>query len=210
MESQNYKNSTQKIASANPDTATANTKITSPRPEREQKGKAGRPTLYRPEYCQLIIYFFDIEPYTENQVTNTTKNGTKRTETVKVPNPLRFLIDFERKYGIPHQTLVDWMRFIRIFTQLTCAPAIYIRYIYIIARHIATNALIGMYNAVYAAFVLKNLAGWQDKSVSDTKVFGEVNVTVVTRFGDKDEKPVDKGKVDTGGNRPDLPENKAI
>ena len=48
----------------------------------------------------------------------------------------------------------------------------YVRARDLIARHIVTNALFGLYNAAYAAFALKNLAGWQDKSTTETNVTG--------------------------------------
>ena len=40
-------------------------KLKSPRSEGAQKGKAGRPTLYRPEYCQQMADVCDTEPCTD-------------------------------------------------------------------------------------------------------------------------------------------------
>ena len=179
----------------------------STKPEGVQKGKAGRPSLYRPEYREQIVEFFDIEPYTEKQVTYITKNGIKRTDTIKVANTLRFIVDFEMKCGIPHQMLVDWIEvhpyFLAAYMRARARESLQPRYI-------ATNSLYGTYNATFAAFVLKNLTGWQDKSTIAQKVTGDINVTVVSRFGEKNSKPVDKDEVDRGLKSPESLEKNAI
>lgn len=75
---------------------------------------AGRPTDYKPEYCESLVAFFDCEPYEkvvmeEQERENVTK-GTK-SKTVKykmIANKLPTFVQFARSIGVTTKTVWQW------------------------------------------------------------------------------------------------------
>ena len=71
-----------------------------------RKGKGGknslkgRPSKYKPEYCKQLIDFFSEDPYREEEITITYKNGDTRTDYKMVANDLPFFSAFARKPSI--------------------------------------------------------------------------------------------------------------
>lgn len=75
---------------------------------------AGRPTDYKPEYCEQIVTFFDVEPYEkvvmEEQERENTQKGTK-SKTVKykmIANKLPTFVRFARHIGVSTKTVWQW------------------------------------------------------------------------------------------------------
>ena len=150
---------------------------------------------YKPEYCQLIVDFFNIKPYTTETVTYHSKTGKSertRTETKILPNEPKLMVDFEMHIGVCKDTLRNWCERFPEFRRA------YARARDLIARHVAVNAMSGVYNPTFSQFALKNLADWQDKTQTDTRISGDVNVTIQNTFPDPAEnegKQVDKRKL---------------
>ena len=128
------------------------------------KTKMGRPTLYRPEYCEELLEHFDVEANREVEHTNE-KTGHKYTQIV--PNNLPTLAGFARKIKVGTVTLRDWARAHPDFlSAVTRAKAI-------AEDMLVTNALTGIYNPQFSVFVAKNYTDLRDvqehKDVSDEK-----------------------------------------
>ena len=173
----------------------------------DDKKSVGRPSKYDPKYCKMIEDFFTFPAFIMEEITRETERGgsTKITKEKKpVPAPPKFLVDFEQHIGVSNDTLMSWTEVHPDFR------AAYARARDLVARHITTNALSGAYNPTFAQFALKNLAGWKDKSTVDTKLTGNVDVTIHDRFGAKPAKQVDTGEADKGKIAPDQGNKDAI
>lgn len=79
-----------------------------------KNGTAGRPTDYKPEYCDQLVAFFDVEPYEkiiiEEQIRENTEKGT-RSETKKyklVASKLPTFVRFARSIGVSTKTVWQW------------------------------------------------------------------------------------------------------
>ncbi len=118
----------------------------------------GRPTLYRPEYCQELVEVFDIDPYWETTKVNQ-RTGIEITE--RVANSLPTLAGFARKIGVSRSVLQDWGKrhpdFLYAVTRAkACAEDM-----------LVINGLLGLYNAQFSIFVAKNYTDLRD--VQETK-----------------------------------------
>lgn len=109
----------------------------------------GRPSKYRPEYCDLIIDFFDKPPF---------EKSTREGDVAKMlPSPIRFLFQFAKSIGVHEVTLERWAKKYPEFCRaLSRAKKIQ-------AAMLAEGAALGVYNPLAARFILKNIAGWKDK-----------------------------------------------
>lgn len=114
---------------------------------KSKKHAGGRPTKYKPEYCQGIIAYFDIKPY---------KNETGKGK--KVANDLRFLSQFARSVGVCHETLHEWCK---IYPEFSAA---YKKAKDMQREHLITCGLLGFYNPAAFIFTAKNIAGMRDKT----------------------------------------------
>lgn len=127
------------------------------------KRSKGRPTSYKPEYCQEIIDFFSCRPY---EVTKDFKHGRQ-----EIPNELPTMIKFAMKIGVDTDTLVQWSHHQEDFT------VAYKKAKKLQEQFISENAIRNNYNAAFAIFMLKNISKWrdeEDKSWSDkTELTGE-------------------------------------
>ena len=114
---------------------------------------SGRPTMYRPEFCQQLLDYFDVEPYIE-LARSDKKSGHEYTQ--RVANSLPTLAGFAAKVGVSVQTLHNWGKaHPGFFDATTRAKAI--------AEDIlVTNGLLGLYDARYAIFVAKNYTDLRD------------------------------------------------
>lgn len=80
----------------------------------KDKDKGGRPTLFKPEYAELLIKFFDIEPYRKLLTEKSTEyfaNGEIKKEAEKYtfkPNKLPTLLGFSKKIGVVYSTVWRW------------------------------------------------------------------------------------------------------
>lgn len=118
--------------------------------------KNGRPSKYRPEYCQQLIEFFDVKPYRTEVVITHDYWRNEWKEEKRIPNPVPYLIDFSEKIGVSVPALHRWGR---------KSPAFRSAYAHARAMReamLCKNGLLGLYDLRSWIFVMKNLAGWTD------------------------------------------------
>jgi hypothetical protein len=102
------------------------------------KNATGRPTDYKPEYCQMMLDFFDV-------------GGTE------IPERLPTFTGFAATIGKTRKTIRDWRKdnpeFLTTF--MRCKDR---------QREVwLQNALTNKYNPQFAKFVGINVIGWSDK-----------------------------------------------
>ena len=141
--------------------------------------KDGRPTAYKPEYCQDLYDYYDCEPYREVEIPHYDKAGNGNviwTETKTVPNVYPTIRGFAHKIGVGVRTVFDWLdpkhssyqpKFSQTFTQVGVLRKDFLIH----------NGLLGMHNPAYAKFVAVNCTDMRDRV--DTQLSGEVAVQIV-------------------------------
>ncbi len=90
--------------------------------KKKKAKKIGRPTHYKKRYCQMLIKFFDIEPFTQTKVPHYDESGKKHKrgihkgegvithyETKKEPNRTPTLLGFAKKIGVCIATVYNWI-----------------------------------------------------------------------------------------------------
>jgi len=113
----------------------------------------GRPTTYKPEFCDEIIEHFDIEPY---RVITRVHQKTGNEYSEKVANDLPTLAGFAASLGVSRQTLTDWAkRWPEFSYAITRAKVMG-------EKILVTNTLLGLYNSHFAQFVAKNYTSMRD------------------------------------------------
>ena len=108
---------------------------------KKEPTKIGRPTKYKPEYCQAIIDYFDIPMF-----------GTDGK-----PNTPPYLMNFAQSIGINTDTLYEWKAKHPEFSEA-----------YSIAQEkqkqiVMNHALTGGYNASFAWKMMMNMFSWRDQ-----------------------------------------------
>lgn len=114
---------------------------------------AGRPTKYKPEYCQKLLDWVESYP-------------VKTGDQVNAPP---FLSKFAREQlGVSRSTIYKWAEDNPEFSDAIK------RYDEVYAEFIQENALLGHYNASFSIFAAKNRMGWRDKQ--DVEVSGGLKI----------------------------------
>ena len=121
--------------------------------------KTGRPTKYKPQYCQKIIEYFSVEHFEDKLVSRVTgKNDYKKEEFKETANPLPFITQFARKIGVATSQLFVWEKTYPEFREaLTCARELQ-------QEMLVSNAMKGLYQPHFTIFSAKNMIGWKDKT----------------------------------------------
>jgi len=129
--------------------------------------KPGRPSKYKPEFCQEMINFFNQEPYEDIKLPHY-KNGKKTWEDIKrMPSKLPTMVEFVKSLNkngvsIGFRTVYDWLdkkhsSFHEDFSQT---------FIYICKdlqkNFLNQNALQGLYNPLYSKFLAVNITDMRD------------------------------------------------
>jgi len=125
------------------------------------KHAGGRPTKYKPEYCQGILEFFSKPPYEKIPQ----EYGEKL-----VPNPLPFFSDFAYKIGVDDETLANWCKKFPKFL------GAYKRCKELQKQFLITNGLAGLYPTGSFCFTAKNITDMRDQQ--DLKHSGDMNVNI--------------------------------
>jgi len=133
--------------------------------QQKKKNPGGRPTLYKPEYCQMIIDFFNIS-------VDDYRNGEKEFPT---------LADFAHEIGFSKSTLHDWRKNHKEFSD-AYKKAEELREAFFVKA-----GMQGALNTTFAIFYSKNCLGWKDKQEIDQTVnlAGSLKINVVKKDGKK-------------------------
>lgn len=122
-----------------------------PTKKKEIKHERGRPTDYRPEYCQQLLDYFGEKPYTEDN------QGKIRATDFKS------LAGFAIKIGVSRDTLHEWSKKHKDFSDA------YIRAKDFQENFLAVNGNKGLINANFGIFTAKNVLNWRDKKEIDVR-----------------------------------------
>ena len=119
---------------------------------------AGRPTKYKPEYCQAIIDWFSGETTRTGIKTITTAKGTVIQEETILPEKLPLFERFAQSIGVCVDTLDEWQNRHRKFSEA------YTRAKQIQKAFLNENSLMGLYESKYAIFLAKNITDMRDRT----------------------------------------------
>jgi hypothetical protein len=126
--------------------------------------KTGRPTKYKPEYCEEIIRYFTV-PHFKLQKTARAekfnkegKANYKRVETKEVAEPIRFFSQFAAKIGVEHAAMLDWVKQHPEFSKA------YTRAKELQFEMMVSNGLKGLYQPHFTMLAMKNMHNWIEKT----------------------------------------------
>lgn len=127
-----------------------------------RKKKVGRPTKYRPEFCQQMIEWFDRELTILKEVEKISPCGAITIMEEK-PNKPPMFGDFARnKIKTNHQTMLEWTKKFPEFNEAykECKE--------IQQEFIIMGCLMGHLNSSFGRFTMKNISDWRDKIETDS------------------------------------------
>jgi len=127
------------------------------------KNTMGRPTVYKPEYCQELLDYFSIPAYNILEVRD---NAGNVKEVKPIPNLFPTLARFACNIGVTRETLHDWATKENEDKTLRYPD---FSYAYKKAKeyqeaNLVEGALSGAYAQAFAIFTSKNVLGWKDKT----------------------------------------------
>ncbi|WP_321946542.1 hypothetical protein [Paraburkholderia sp. J10-1] len=131
-----------------------------------EKRSVGRPTDYRPEFCQMMIEFFNIEVESEEKLTLVDKKGEQIEQTIRRTNRYPTMERFASTLGVTRETLYNWATAKEKDGKTPCHPEFF--HAYTRARELGNALLIegglgGNYESRVVNFALMNLAGWKQQ-----------------------------------------------
>ena len=116
--------------------------------------------FYHPLYATKLIEFFSPPHYTIKDITITKADGTQIDKSEMEALPPIFLSDFAKSIGIKRgysQLFSRWKdKFPKFAEALKEAKELEV-------ERIRVNGSLGLYNAAFSIFTLKNIAGWRDR-----------------------------------------------
>lgn len=77
--------------------------------KKRTKKKVGRPTKYKPTYCQALIDFFDIEPWEEREIPHYKGGEVTWTDIKVLPVRMPTLRGFAKHMGVGISTVYRWL-----------------------------------------------------------------------------------------------------
>ncbi len=127
-----------------------------------EKNPVGRPTVYDPKICKLLIEYFD-RPLTEMEPKEVPSKDGIVTIMVKVPTEPPMIEGFLAKHKILKSNFYLWLK-----THVDLSDA------FDIARqmqinHMATNGMMGRLNSTMTKMILGNISDYKDSSEVDHK-----------------------------------------
>ena len=114
--------------------------------------RKSQPLRYRPEFCERLLAFFDIPPFSVTEVLK--KDGS--VSLIETAAQLPTFAAFAKQLGTTCEVLSSWERTHPAFCEAAQK-----------ARDLQSNILIqnslrGNYSSSFAVFTAKNLLGWKD------------------------------------------------
>ncbi|TAM53823.1 MAG: hypothetical protein EPN57_08680 [Paraburkholderia sp.] len=134
--------------------------------QQEEKRGVGRPSVFRPEFCEMLLSFFRIDLEREVEVTKQDKEGKPVTVVEIVLNRFPTLTRFADSIDVTRQTLHDWATAVESDGATLKHPEF--SYAYTRAKDLQESLLIeggmsGVYEPRFASLASKNLIGWRDQ-----------------------------------------------
>ena len=159
--------------------------------ETKDKHPGGRPTKYKQEYNQMMLDYFNQEPY-KDEVHENSKGDLKM---VRVVVMLPTLVGFACKIGVTRETLHHWAHtkdendshIHPEFSDTYNRAKAYQEYI------LVANGLTGGYVPNFAIFTAKNIIGWRDSK--DLSVSGPGGGPIKTQKITEDMSPEEAGRI---------------
>jgi len=116
------------------------------------KTRKPSPLRYRPEFCERLLAFFDVSPFTVTEVQKKDGSVTLLETAAELPT----FAAFAKQLGTTCDVLLAWEKSHPAFAEAAKK-----------ARDLQGNILIqnslrGNYSASFAVFTAKNLLGWKD------------------------------------------------
>lgn len=116
----------------------------------------GRPTKYKPEYCQDIIEYFQREPFTPVYDANGDIAFDKNGKPVLMPCSLPTLSGYAVKLGVNPETVLNWTKKHEDFLEsYKLAKAMQ-------EEILIQNGLAGNYEKAFTIFLAKNITSMKD------------------------------------------------
>lgn len=116
----------------------------------------GRPSSYKPEYCDSIIEYFSKEPYKVEY--------NNKGERLEVPNNLPLFEGYAVSIGVHRETLINWTKEHPDFFDA------YKKAKELQKQCLITNALRGNYNNTFSIFTAKNITDMKDEIVQKYEI----------------------------------------
>ena len=133
--------------------------------------RTGRPSKYKPEFCEMMIDYFNREDYIVREKQVATASGRKVTMDSVEASDYPSFYGFAAFIRVNIDTLHEWKKVHPDFSDA------YAECKAIQARLILTHAMNGNYNASFAKFMLINNFGMKDKIESDINQTSEIKIS---------------------------------
>lgn len=134
----------------------AKKKIQEPRP-------VGRPTDYKPEYCEQLIEYFSEAPYKEVTKQVVTKSGDVINVTQNEASDFKSLAAFANRIKVHKDTLHEWSKVHPEFSDAYKRAKQYQE------EWLTVNGTKGLTNPAFSIFTAKNVIDWRDKRDIEVK-----------------------------------------
>lgn len=125
----------------------------------------GRPTKYDPKYCEELLAFFDVDPWTLEEKVMTRRDGSEVSEAVRLPTRLPTFERFAHKIGVHVDTMIEWANKKDEAGNLVHPEfsEAYKRAKQLQKDLLVENGLQGLYNTPWSIFLAKNITDLRDK-----------------------------------------------
>lgn len=127
-----------------------------------QKNKGGRPSDYRPEYCDEILKFFSRELYS-TQTKQVASQGQVVEISETVANALPTFQKFAAQIGTTNKTMLEWCK---VNDEFRKAYAVCKELQYDFLVH---HGLLGGYKSAFAKFLATNVTDLRDRTEHQIK-----------------------------------------
>lgn len=149
--------------------------------------KRGRPTKYKPEFCEKMIDFFDQPIYEDVKINHYKNDKLIFTDIKRLPTKLPTLTDFCKSLNLPYFTVREWLdKKCKGFKIEFSQAFMYARTLQ--KNHLIQASLMGLYNPIFAKFTAVNLTDMRDKKEEEVKYTGKQEILIDIKPEDLQEK----------------------